>query len=168
MTATSAGFPTTEAFGLAAAPTRPGPTPAEEADDFDVVSVSRTGCSFRDVEPLLRGGPVVLDLGHGTLTCGRSRLILLVRLCAQKSSSVAVVCGSRTRRSLLRRWGVEAVAPVFTTVGDAVQSLVLVALGYGDGWATEAGAAHSRETSEPSPHWSSSSAWTKPADRRSG
>ncbi len=109
----------------------------EVVDDVRIVHIE--GCATDDD---LRGalaslrhhsGPTVLDLADLTLVgTGVAELVgALVETC----EAVAVTARRSTAQVILNRSGVSQQCVVFTSVGDALQSLRMAEAGYGPGWA---------------------------------
>lgn len=115
----------------------------DHADGVRVVHVE--GCAtdddLRDALGSLRHhpGPTVLDLSELTLVgTGVAELIGgLVETCG----AVCVTARRHTAHVILQRSGISQQCVVFTSVGDALQSLQLAEAGYGPGWSRRAGAA---------------------------
>lgn len=77
-------------------------------------------------------GPTVLDLSYLTLVGpGVAELVGgLVGTCG----AVCVTARRHTAQVILQRSGISNLCVVFTSVGDALQSLRLAEAGYGAGW----------------------------------
>lgn len=109
---------------------------AEMVDGVRVVHVDgcatdedlRTALSHLQHHP----GPTVLDLTDLTLVGhGVAELVGgLVETCG----AVCVTARRHTAQVILQRSGISRQCVVFTTVGDALQSLRLAEAGYGSGW----------------------------------
>ncbi|HEX9681730.1 MAG TPA: hypothetical protein VGA13_01490 [Acidimicrobiales bacterium] len=81
---------------------------------------------------------VVVDLDLATIIDARTTLRSVVRLALDDTTpKVCLVCGRVTARILLDRAGVSAVVPVFQSVGDALQAVVMEREGFGRGWQAE-------------------------------
>lgn len=77
-------------------------------------------------------GPTVLDLAELTLVgTGVAEFIGGV---VETCGAVAVTARRRTAQLILNRSGISQQCVVFTSVGDALQSLRLADAGYGPGW----------------------------------
>ena len=84
-------------------------------------------------------GPTVLDLADLTLVgAGVAELVgALVDTCG----AVCVTARRHTAQVILQRSGISQQCVVFTSVGDALQSLRMADAGYGSGWDAPAEAA---------------------------
>lgn len=108
----------------------------ELIDGVRVVHIE--GCAtdedLRDALSALRHhpGPTVLDLADLTLVGqGVAELVGgLVETCG----AVAVTARRHTAHVILQRSGISRQCVVFTSVGDALQSLRMADAGYGSGW----------------------------------
>jgi hypothetical protein len=78
--------------------------------------------------------PLLVDLGHADpidAECVRRLAGAIVR---GRAGRVAVVCPRQAERQALRALGVERLAPVFASRGDALQARELYLAGFGQGW----------------------------------
>lgn len=78
-------------------------------------------------------GPTVLDLSDLTLV--GSGVAELVGGLVDTCGAVCVTARRHTAQVILQRSGISQQCVVFTSVGDALQSLRLADAGYGAGWA---------------------------------
>lgn len=112
----------------------------EMADGVRVVHID--GCATDDdLRTALshlqnHAGPTVLDLADLTLVGhGVAELVGgLVETCG----AVAVTARRHTAQMILQRSGISQQCVVFTSIGDALQSLRLAEAGYGSGWEEDA------------------------------
>lgn len=79
-------------------------------------------------------GRVLIDLGETTVRETDAVVDLVGRLTGGHGGELAVSCPHPTSRAALRRCGLESMAAVFASRGDALQALVMQAGGLGDGW----------------------------------
>lgn len=87
------------------------------------------------IDEAVPDGRVLVDLREATVDDVTTVVDLVDRLAAHHHrGQLAVTCPLSWRRSGLRRAGIEAVAPVFGSRGDALQALVMQAGGLGEGW----------------------------------
>lgn len=77
-------------------------------------------------------GPTVLDLADLTLV--GSGVAELVGGLVDTCGAVCVTARRHTAQVILQRSGISQQCVVFTSVGDALQSLLLADAGYGSGW----------------------------------
>ncbi len=80
-------------------------------------------------------GPTVLDLADLTLI-GHGVADLVGGL-VDTCGAICVTARRHTAQVILQRSGISQHVVVFTSVGDALQSLRLAEAGYGPGWGTE-------------------------------
>lgn len=83
-------------------------------------------------------GPTILDLADVTLV-GTGLDMLIDRL-VETCAAVCVITRRHTARMILARTGVASRCAVFSSIGDALQSLRLAEDGYGAGWRRMSGA----------------------------
>ena len=114
----------------------------EVVDDVRIVHVE--GCAtdddLRDALASLRhhSGPTVLDLADLTLV--GSGVAELVGGLVETCEAFAVTANRPTAQVILNRSGVSQQCVIFTSVGDALQSLRMAEAGYGAGWDEPLGA----------------------------
>lgn len=110
----------------------------------DVRIVHLDGCATdRDLGASLDSlsdhrGPTILDLADVTLV-GTGIDMVIDRL-VQTCDAVCVITRRHTARMILDRTGVASRCAVFSSIGDALQSLRLAQDGYGAGWRRMSGA----------------------------
>lgn len=108
----------------------------DQLDGVRVVHIE--GCAtdddLRDALASLRdhAGPTVLDLAELTLV--GSGVADLVGGLVETCGAVCVTARRHTAQVILQRSGISQQCVVFTSVGDALQSLQLADAGYGPGW----------------------------------
>lgn len=78
-------------------------------------------------------GPTILDLAEVTLV--GTGIDALVDQLVERCDAVCVIARRHTARVILQRAGIADRCAVFSSVGDALQSLRMADEGYGEGWA---------------------------------
>lgn len=100
----------------------------------DATLVAQLSAELVRIDPASR---IVLDLSDAVLVAPAALCDLLDEVVAagEDPDRICVVCERLSTQVLLRRYGATEQAAVFATVNDALQSLLLLAEGYGSGWA---------------------------------
>jgi hypothetical protein len=78
--------------------------------------------------------PVLVDLGHAEPIEAECVRRLAGAVARGRPGRVAVVCPQRDARVELQAIGVERLAPVFASRGDALQARTMYLAGFGPGW----------------------------------